>query len=120
MNEIVHLEVPDELVRQARDVATRTQRPVADVFLEWLKRGTEDIPIHMLPDDQVLAMRDAQLSDEQQAELSELLAAQREGTLDDTGRWELQRLMNLYRTGMVRKAEAQAVAVARGLQPPLQ
>ncbi|HKT40496.1 MAG TPA: hypothetical protein VJR48_19140, partial [Ktedonobacterales bacterium] len=70
MNEVVQLEVPDELVRQARDVATRTQRPVADVLLEWLKRGAEEIPVRLLPDDQVLAMSGVQLSDEQQDELS--------------------------------------------------
>jgi hypothetical protein len=60
-----------------------------------------------------------QMSDAEQAELSELLARQREGALSDDERGRLDALMRSYRQGMVRKAQALKVAVERGLQPPL-
>jgi hypothetical protein len=67
-----------------------------------------------------LALRDLQMSDELQAELSDLLARQRERTLDTPARGRLDELMSMYRRGLVRKAQAVTVAVERGLQPPLQ
>jgi ribosomal protein S9 len=48
-----------------------------------------------------------------------LLATQREGALTADERGQLDTLMEIYRRGMVRKAQALKVAVARGLQPPL-
>jgi hypothetical protein len=68
-----------------------------------------------LPDDQVLALRDLQMHAAQQLELSALLAAQREQTLDTSDRARLDALMATYRRGMVRKAQAVKVAVDRGL-----
>jgi hypothetical protein len=39
MAEPVTLELPEEIVRQAREVARRTGRHMADVLTDWLKRG---------------------------------------------------------------------------------
>jgi hypothetical protein len=47
------------------------------------------------------------------------LARQPEGALGDQELGRLDALMRSYRQGMVRKAWALKVAVARGLQPPL-
>lgn len=90
-----------------------------DVLLEWLGRAATDLPVDLLPDEQVLALRDQQMSEGQQSELDELLASQREGGLDDASRRRLEEIMDLYRRGMTRKAQALKVAVDRGLQPPL-
>jgi hypothetical protein len=87
--------------------------------MEWLARVAADIPVEELPDTEVLALRDLQMSDEEQAELSALLMRQREGALSDDERSRLEALMRSYRQGMVRKAWALKVAVDRGLQPPL-
>src|SRR5689334_9961822 len=84
MSERVTLELPNELARNAREVAEQTHRRVEDVLLEWLGRVSTEIPIDQLSDDQILALADAQSNDEQQAELSDLLARQREGMLDGT------------------------------------
>jgi predicted transcriptional regulator len=119
MSEIVTLEVPDELAERARAVAAQTHRPMEEVLLEWLARVAADVPVEELPDAEVLALRDLQLDAEEQAELSELLARQREGRLSDDERGRLDVLMRSYRQGMVRKAQALKVAVERGLQPPL-
>jgi len=90
-----------------------------DVLLEWLGRAATDTPVDLLPDEQVLALRDQQMSEDQQSELDELLASQREGGLGDASRRRLDELMDLYRRGMTRKAQALKVAVDRTLQPPL-
>ncbi|MBI3971437.1 MAG: hypothetical protein HY332_09120 [Chloroflexi bacterium] len=119
MSETVTLALPEEVAQSARAVAARTDRRVEDVLVEWLGRAAAEIPVESLPDDQVLALQNLQMSDEEQAELSDLLAQQREGTLSNAGRARLDALMDTYRRGMVRKAQALKVAVERGLQPPL-
>ena len=119
MSEIVTLELPDTVIQSARAIASQTDRRVEDVLIAWIDQAAADVPVESLPDDQVLALRDTQMKDAEQAELSDLLAQQREGTLNDIGRERLSTVMSTYRQGMVRKARALKVAVERGLQPPL-
>ena len=119
MSETVTLALPDSLASSARSVAAQTNRRLEDVLLEWLDRAATELPVESLPDDQVLALRDLHLSAESQQALSDLLAQQREGTLDQSGHSRLGLLMAAYRRDMVRKAQALKVAVDRGLQPPL-
>ena len=119
MGEIVTLELPEPLAQSARAVARQTQRSVEAVLLEWLDRAATELPVELLPDDQVLALRDIQLSADQQEALSDLLARQREGGLTGVERTQLDSLLALYRRGLVRKAQALKVAVDRGLQLPL-
>lgn len=119
MSEMIHLSLPDHILQKAREIAAFTHREVEDVLLEWLKNAAEDTPVESLPDDQVLALAEAQMDEDQYAELSELLAQQRESRIDDEGRTRLDHLMGIYRQGLVRKSEALRVAVQRGLRPPL-
>src|ERR671937_114769 len=119
MGHHVTLDLPPELAERAQAVALRSHRPVEDVLLEWLGRAATDVPIDLLPDEQVLALRDQQMNEDQQRELGDLLARQREGSLDGVERRRLNELMDIYRRGMVQKAQALKVAVDRGLQPPL-
>jgi hypothetical protein len=119
MAETVTLTLPESVAQSAHLVAVRTDRRVEDVLVEWLDRAAAEVPVESLPDEQVLALRDLQMSSEQQDELGDLLARQREGTLDAAGRARLDALMDTYRRGLMRKAKALQVAVARGLQPPL-
>jgi plasmid stability protein len=119
MGERVTLELPDELAMRARALATRTHRRLEDVLVDWLDRAAIEPPVESLPDAELLALCDIELSPQQQAELDELLAHNREGQLDEKGRAQLDSLMQVYRRGLVRKAEAIKVAVERGLRPPL-
>ncbi|PDW02274.1 hypothetical protein [Candidatus Viridilinea mediisalina] len=119
MSETIILNLPDPLVARARAVATQTERHLEDVLLEWLDRAATDVPIELLPDAQILALRDDELSRDQQEQLSRLLERQREGLLTAPERVQLQELLGLYRRGMVRKAQALSIAVARGLQTPV-
>jgi hypothetical protein len=119
MTHIVTLELPEEAARSAKSVALRTQRRLEDVLVEWIDHAAAELPVEYLPDDQVLALCDLQLDSSSQEELSELLAANREGTLTREARTRLDQVMQAYRHGLVRKAHALKEAVARGLRAPL-
>jgi|SRR5215204_570554 len=119
MSQMITLEVPDALMDRAQAVARQTSRSVQAVLTEWLTQTATELPLGALSDEQVLALRDAQFPADQQAELSDLLADQREGQLQPAARARLERLMALYEQGLLAKARALQEAVARGLQPPL-
>jgi hypothetical protein len=104
VSETVALELPEPLARSARAVAARTSRPFEEVLVEWLGRAAADLPVELLPDEQVLALRDLQMANGQQEELSRLLAERREQPLDSRGRERLDELLTAYRQGMMRKA----------------
>lgn len=119
MSVVVTLNIPEEVAHQAQTVAANTKRRVEDVLTEWLDRAAAEIPIDQLPDDEVKALADMQLSGEQQAEMQDLLNRQREGDLTAVEQERLDILMQIYRKGLVRKAKAIKAAVDRGLMPPL-
>src|SRR5579872_3620737 len=97
MSQIVTLDLPDDVARRARDIASQTQRRMEDVLLDWLGTAATETPVEMLPDAEVLALRDQEMTAEQQHELSELLARQREGQLSDSAHRRLEELMSMYR-----------------------
>ena len=74
---------------------------------------------HDIVDDEVLDWCDKQMSDDEQTELSELLAKSRENQLTTEDALRLEILMNVYRDGLVHKAKAINIAVQRGLRPRL-
>jgi hypothetical protein len=115
MSEVITLEVPSDLARQARALAAATNRRLEDAVVEWIGRAVADPPVESLPDEQVLSLCDGQLADAQQAELSDLLARNREEVLSDPERSRLDELMAIYRQGLVLKARALREAVSRGL-----
>lgn len=120
MAEVITLKLPDTLARRARAEANRTNRRLEDVLLDWLNRIEEtELSVESLSDDQVLALSNAQMDQQQNDELSDLLARNREGHLDEAARQHLDALMQLYRLQLIRKAQALKVAVDRGLRPPL-
>lgn len=116
----VTVEVPEELAQKARLVATQTSRRFEDVLTEWLGRVGSESAVEHLSDDEVLAACDEQLDADRQEEMSALLIRHREEQLVAGERDRLDELMRVYRAGLVRKARALQVAVARGLRPRLQ
>lgn len=106
MSEVVTLELPSDLLRQARALAASTNRRF-------------EPPVDSLPDADLLSACDSRLPDAAQGELSELLAENREGSLKAGGRERLDGLLAAYRRGLVIKARAMKEAVARGLKPRL-
>lgn len=119
MAEIVTLELSESLAKKAKEIAAVTNRRLEDVLVEWIDRAINELPVDSLPDEQVLALCDLQMEPEQQETLSELLAGNREGQLNDAEFKKLDELMQVYRSGLLRKARAFKVAVERGLKPAI-
>ncbi len=120
MAEQVILNLPDRLAKQVHEVAALTQRKLEDVLIEWIDRGSVDkIAIGDLSDEQILRLCDLQLSEPEQTQMSLLLEKQRESLLQLGESEQLDGLLQVYRQGMVRKAEALKVAVDRGLRARL-
>jgi hypothetical protein len=115
----VTLELPDKIAQNARRIAVKTDQPLADVLIAWLEQMATELPVEELPDDQVISLSNMELDATIQAELSDLLAVNREGILTARQRLRLEELMQIYRHNLVRKAKAVKVAVDRGLRPPL-
>ena len=120
VSELVTLELSEALASRAREIAARTNRRLEDILVEWLDRAAVEPPLDALPDDEVLALCDSRMDAAHEEELGELLARNREGQLDSTGHDRLEQLMQVYRRGLIRKAQALNVAVGRGLRPALQ
>jgi hypothetical protein len=119
MAEKVLVEIPEDLAQQVRTVAARTQRSFADVLVDWIRRAGAEPVLELLSDEELEAVCEAQMSPEQQEELSELLERNQEGTLSAPEQERLDHLMRSYRAGLVRKAQALKVAVSRGLRSRL-
>lgn len=117
MSQLIQLELDEAVIGRAREVAVRTGQPLETVLQEWIGNAAENIPVELLPDEQVIALAEMTLSEPDQAALSNLLEDQREGSLDAAGQRQLDALMGQYRRGWVRKAQAIKVAVQRGLLP---
>jgi predicted transcriptional regulator len=100
MSETVTLEVPDELARRVRALATATHRRFEEVVVDWLRRAAEEPPVEALPDGELLALCDATLNADDQEALSRLLAGHREGLLTDPEKASLDALMDTYRRGL--------------------
>ena len=114
MSEVLTLELPDDLALQARAFAEATNRPLEKVVLDWITQAVAEPVVKSLPDDSILALRDATLEVAPQEELSELLERAREGELGVDERGRLDHSMVLYRQGLKLKARAWKEAVAPG------
>jgi hypothetical protein len=116
MSERVTVELPEDLARRAREVATLTHRRVEEVLVEWIDRAGSERAVELLPDDELLALCDGQMDAAQQQDLGDLLDRNREGSLQGPERDRLEELMRVYRRALVRKAQALKTAVSRGLR----
>jgi hypothetical protein len=120
MSQQVTIQISDEVVRHAAQVAAQTQRPIEEVLAAWLESAVSELPVEKLPNNEILALTERQLTNQQQDALSELLALNREGSLNPAGKLQLDELIRLYEHGLLRKAQALRIAVQRGLLNPLQ
>lgn len=119
MSYVVTIAISDAAASMAQNLARRTERRVEDVLADWIDHAVAELPVESLPDDQIRLLCSAEMSNVQQEELGELLTRRREGALDAIGQERLGQLMEVYRRGLVRKAQALQVGVARGLIPAL-
>lgn len=119
MNQQITIEVPEQVIRHASQVAARTSRSVEDILSSWLEQATAERPVEELPDEEVMALTELRLTDEEEESLSALLEENREGTLKTEDRRQLDELMRAYERGLLRKSQALRVAVERNLRAPL-
>jgi hypothetical protein len=128
MSTQVTLTLPDEVYRRASHMAQLTGRNVADVLAETIQAGLsplgsrdEDLqPVSSLPDDRVLALSKSQMDKKPAHRMSQLLDRQQAGLVTETEQVELRALMQVYNEGFLRKTQALAEAVRRGLLPSLE
>lgn len=125
----VTLSLPENLIERARRFSQATQREVevvlADV-IEMMWPTLEDVPdtthyppISELSDEEVLQLADAKMDEGQNQRLGYLQAKGKAQGLNEAERHELLALMQMYQLGQLRKSEALAEAVRRGLRTPL-
>ncbi|MDY6802287.1 MAG: hypothetical protein SXA11_00555 [Cyanobacteriota bacterium] len=142
----IALSLPDSVYDRAQQLAQFGDRDIADVLTEaiTLYLFSEDVfetggsktsspagipsdirgdsvlkPVASLSDTEVIALSELQMEPQQDRRLSELLEKQQAGTLTEAETPELSRLMQIYRSLLLRKARALRVAVERGLREPL-
>ncbi len=119
MSEQITIQISEQAARVAARLATQKRQPVETIISGLVEVAVNDLPVEKLSDEEVLALAESRLPDEQEEQLSALLARQRERQLDAEGRRELHDLMRICERGMRRKAQALSEAVQRGLRQPL-
>lgn len=113
------MQIPEAIEQEVRQIARRTQRPIEAIITQLLELGITEAPVDSLSDSRVLELCDQMMPADQQAEMSRLLDRNQNGDITSAEVLQLDELMNTYQKGMLRKAAAWKVAVARGLRPPL-
>jgi len=119
MTHRITLDLPENLVQQVTAIARQQQQSPEDWLLTLIHQALNNIPLELLPDDQILALCDLQMTETDQQHLSDLLAQQRETELNPTQQAQLNHLMQIYREGLIQKAKATQIAVDRQLRLPL-
>lgn len=115
MSETITLELPNSILQKAREIASLNDRTVEEILLEWINLASQEISPELLSNDQILALTQLQMPQDQQDLFRELQIRQRENQLTDLECFQLNELMQIYRKGLIRKAQALKIAVQRGL-----
>lgn len=126
MNSEITLTLPETLLHHAQRVASATKRDTATVLadaLEMLWPTLDDVPgsqvVSALSDTDVLALADSKMDAVQNQRLAQLQERGKREVLDAAERYELLALLQIYQVGQLRKSEALAEAVHRGLREPM-
>ncbi|NES24552.1 MAG: hypothetical protein F6K41_38005 [Symploca sp. SIO3E6] len=126
----ITLNLSESLVESAQRLGDATQRQVEIVLcdvltmllpaLENLSDSRLCVPVSSLSDEQILMLAESTMNVVQNQRLSELQAKGKTTVgLTEAESYELLALMQVYQLGLLRKSEALAEAVKRGLQTPL-
>ncbi len=117
----ITLNLPDEVYHQAELLAQQRHRTVSEILVETLEKFLLPTakPVSALSDSEVITQTQLRLQPLQEQRLSELLDRQQSGTIASVERDELQALIRIYETRLLRQAQALNEAVRRGLIEPL-
>lgn len=121
----VTLNLPESLVETARKFGRAVQQDMEAVLADALERlllMIEDSPdaifhppVATLSDKEVLELANSKMDAAQNQRLGELIAKGKASGLSAAERYELSALMMIYQIGQLRKSEALAEAVQRGV-----
>lgn len=117
----ITLNLPDEVYHQAELLALQRHRTVSEILVETLENFLLPTakPVSALSDSEVITQTQLRLQPLQEQRLSELLDRQQSGTIASVELDELQALIHIYETRLLRQAQALNEAVRRGLLEPL-
>lgn len=117
----ITLNLPDEVYHQAELLAQQRHRTVSEILVETLEKFLLPTakPVSALSDSEAIAQTQLRLQPLQEQRLSELLDRQQSGTIASVELAELQALIHIYETRLLRQAQALNEAVRRGLLEPL-
>ena len=129
MTVAVTLDLPESVIVTAKRLSEVTQQTCEEVLadvLEMMVPILEDTPdsclappVSTLTDAEVLLVADATMDATQNQRLGALQATGKATGLSVAERYELLALLQIYQLGHLRKSEALAEAVRRGLRTPL-
>ncbi|WP_293127396.1 hypothetical protein [Microcoleus sp. bin38.metabat.b11b12b14.051] len=117
----ITLNLPDEVYHQAELLAQQCHRSVSEILVETLETFLlpTSKPVSELSDAEVIAQTKLRLQPIQEQRLSELLDRKQAGTILSVEQDELQELIHIYETRLLRQAQSLNEAVQRGLLEPL-
>ncbi len=125
----VTLTLPENVLENAKLFGDATQQGIEDVLtdaLELMFPMVEDslekissLQVAALSDAEVLRLAEAKMDEAQNRRLGELQTKGKVDGLSADERYELLALLRIYQIGQLRKSEALAEAVQRGLREPL-
>ena len=110
------------LLQLGRDTHRSAETALVDtleMMLPTLPDTTSYPPITSLTDNDVVALAHSKMDETQNDRLHTLQLRGKAGKLAEYERDELLALLHIYQKGQLRKAEALAEAVKRGLIPPI-
>lgn len=123
------LNLPDNLVNHAGVIGRITHRDATEVLADtlemmwpaWENMLDTDLfpPLTSLSDDEVIELADLKMDSEQNRRMGELQSRGKSSGLTISEQFELLTLVHFYQIGQIRKSEALAEAVRRGLRKPL-
>jgi hypothetical protein len=115
MGNQITLEVSDQIKQRAGLIAIQTRQRIEDVLAKALESVFPDLPVELLPEDEVLALAKSKMPPAQEMRFTYLLGQNKEGQITPEELAELDHLMDEYDRGMLLKSQAIREAVTRGL-----
>lgn len=121
------LNIPDEVIAAARQIAEATAQPVEDVLLNRLKTVLPALPpdeeaeleaLHHLSDDALWTIAHERMPDSLQERMQDLMDKNSLGTISPEEYAELEQLVDRGQRLTLRKSEAAAILTRRGYQIP--
>jgi predicted DNA-binding protein len=117
----ISVKLPNNLYQDVSHLAKTKKKSVATIIKNAVRKAvieeaeTLERPLADCSDEEVLALANMKMPNEQAKRQSELLYKNQDGTLTPLERNELEALLYVYQIGNLRKAQGIAEAVLRGL-----